>query len=201
MRRLALGARIPIPMLGMACLLAVWWAAGCAGEPRASDSALPGDSAAAAGSLPSPDSAGSVEAPPDSVPTSADSATTPDDSVASARETLPPSPDSAAAPPAQEPARAAPDTLVGILHVIWVDRRDQEETPPRLFLTDETGRSTELIVLRELLAPLGRVTRLDRQRVRVVGRDRGTSPPSLHVEEILLAPRPGGPDSTRVLPG
>ena len=81
---------------------------------------------------------------------------------------------------------AAPDTLTGPTFLIWVDRVDQQEVPPKLLLSGSDGQYTELILPAEILVEHGGVLSLDRKIVRAIGRLRGTSPRVLDVQELQV---------------
>jgi hypothetical protein len=68
-------------------------------------------------------------------------------------------------------------TLSGWFHVIWGDA-------PHYVLFDGSGRSTELVIGRDVMAALGGPSALDRQRVKVVAAPAAAPPGAMRVITI-----------------
>lgn len=92
-------------------------------------------------------------------------------------------------PRASRPAEAiaaAPDTLWGMLHLVWGGTRGTVS----YLLTDDAGR-TSTLQLTDSLAAAVDIRSLDRRRVRAVVHP--ATPGAVRVQAIGPAPRPGAP--------
>lgn len=89
-------------------------------------------------------------------------------------------------PPPAEAAAAAPDTLRGMLHLVWGGAGGSVS----YLLTDDAGRTTTL-QLTDSLAAASDIRSLDRRRVRAVVQPAG--PGAARVQAIGPAPRPDAP--------
>jgi hypothetical protein len=75
-------------------------------------------------------------------------------------------------------------SLSGWLHVVW-------NGAPHVFLVDEQGIATRLVLEEALTVPLGGLRALNRKRVMIEGERLGGSPETVRVLAIALAPESG----------